>query len=327
MDLGTARRRPFVGHTHPLDSSLFMAGQYSIAPRPRRDGSVRDELDRVFEGSAGVDEFVHGLLAFLAELGLAHPEHPLLGRLAAQLDEGANAPIVAAALHDLRSLLHGVGIGLELAPGLLERSGALLAADARPGEVDRGRLELLLEALDDARVGTELAGELAGETLRAQRDRLDSGQASAPTRLAELVETAARFVGRRVEVQVRLETPAELEVLAPRGDLLRVLLNLLRNAAQAIAELEDPTGASVRISTWASDELAFVQVADDGPGIPAATLDAIFELFFTTHGEGTGVGLFVCKTLTHRWGGMIHVDSRVGEGARFTISVPLAEPG
>jgi signal transduction histidine kinase len=320
-----------------------MAGQGSIAPRPRRAESVRDELQRVLDGSAGVDEFVHALLAVLVELNHAHPEHPLLVSLARQLDEGANARMVAAAVHDLRSLLQGVSAGLDCAPGLLERSGALHAARERPQEVDGRRLQLLLEAIDDARAGLRLAAELAGESLRVQRDCLavsgsDAAAEATPTAsglgsglgsglatgLAQVVAAAVRFAGRRVEVRVANEIPAGLEVAASRSELLRVLINLLRNAAHALDELEDPTGAGIRISTWASDELAFVQVADDGPGIPAATLDAIFELFFTTHGEGTGVGLFVCKSLVQGWGGMIHVDSRPGEGARFTFSVPLA---
>jgi signal transduction histidine kinase len=334
-----------------------MAGQGSIAPRPRRAGSVRDELQHALDGSTGVDEFVHALLAVLVDLNHAHPEHPLLASLARQLDEGANARMVAAAVHDLRSLLQGVSAGLDCAPGLLARSGALIAARERPQEVDGHRLQLLLEAIDDARAGLRLAAELAGESLRVQRDCLAapttaptaastgefSGpvnslesesesesepepepESAGPTRLAEVVAAAVRFAGRRVEVHVENEIPAELEVAASRSELLRVLINLLRNAAHALDELEDPAGAGIRISTWASDELAFVQVADDGPGIPAATLDAIFELFFTTHGDGTGVGLFVCKALVSGWGGMIHVDSRAGEGARFTFSVPLA---
>jgi signal transduction histidine kinase len=103
-----------------------------------------------------------------------------------------------------------------------------------------------------------------------------------------------------------------------------VLINLLRNAAHAIDELEDPTGAGVKVSTWASDEFAYVQVADDGPGISAATRDSIFDLFFTTHAEGTGIGLFVCKTLVTGWGGTIQLGPSDGEGACFTVSIPLA---
>ena len=292
-----------------------MAGKSSPASRP---GSVRDELTRVFEGSASTDEFVHGLMAFLVELAQAQPKHPMLRALSEELGRASSAPLAASAMHDLRSILQGVSAGLDYAPVLLQRSGVLAKSP------NNRRLELLLEAIDDARTGTRMAADLAGETLQVQRDCMapDEDQGERPV-LNEVINTAARLGGRLAPLSLALETPANLEVRAKRSALMRVLVNLLRNAAHAIDELEDPTGAGVTISTWASDELAFVQVADDGPGVPAAAASGIFELFFTTHAEGTGVGLYICKTLVEEWGGMIHVGSRDGEGARFTFSVPL----
>ncbi len=253
----------------------------------------------------------------------------MLAALGEQLGRASSAPMAASAMHDLRSILQGVTAGLDYAPGLLERSGLLAAAKSGEAKVDQRRVELLLEAIDDARSGAKLAAELAGETLQIQRDcmtptRDSPGEHGHTIKLNEVVSVAARLAGRSVEVELQLETPDELEVLAPRSAVMRVLINLLRNAAHAIDELEDPVGAGISISTWSSDEFAFVQVVDDGPGIPAATLESIFELFFTTHAEGTGIGLFVCKTLVTDWGGMIHVDSSDGEGASFTFSVPLA---
>jgi len=282
---------------------------------------VRAQLERVFESTASTDEFVHGLMAFLVELSRDQPNHPMLRALGEELGRASGAPLVAAAMHDLRSILQGVSAGLDYAPVLLERSGVLERAP------HNRRLDLLLEAIDDARLGTKMAAELAGETLQVQRDTM-----AAPTAdddqvtLNEVVRAAARLGGRLAPLTLTLETDDQVEVRAKRGAVMRVLINLLRNAAHAIDELEDPTGAGVTLSSWASDEFAFVQIADQGPGIPAAAAAGIFDLFFTTHDEGTGVGLYICKTLVTEWGGMIHVDSRDGEGARFTFSVPLLEP-
>lgn len=271
--------------------------------------------------STGVDEFVHGLMEFLVELSHEHPNHPMLAMLSEQIGQAATAPMAASAMHDLRSILQGVTAGLDYAPVLLERSG-LLAQAERP---DHRRVELLLEALDDARSGARMAAELASETLAIQRDCMSpKDQAGTTVRLNDTVRVAARLAGRLTPLELHLETEDALEVDASRSALVRVLVNLLRNAAQAIDELEDPIGAGVTISSWASDEFAFIQVADDGPGIPAATASSVFELFFTTHAEGTGIGLYVCKTLVTAWGGMIHVDASDGEGARFTFSVPKA---
>jgi signal transduction histidine kinase len=286
--------------------------------------------------STGVDEFVHGLMEFLVELSHEHPNHPMLAALSEQIGRAAMAPMAASAMHDLRSILQGVTAGLDYAPVLLERSGLLAQteaagnrADRLPERTDHRRVELLLEALDDARTGARMAAELASETLAIQRDCMspDPTQTVASVRLNETVRVAARLAGRLTPLELHLETDDGLEVVANRSALVRVLVNLLRNAAQALDELEDPIGAGVTISSWASDEFAFIQVADDGPGIPTATASSIFELFFTTHAEGTGIGLYVCKALVTAWGGMIHVDSSDGEGARFTFSVPKAPVG
>jgi signal transduction histidine kinase len=286
--------------------------------------------------STGVDEFVHGLMEFLVELSHEHPNHPMLAALSEQIGRAAMAPMAASAMHDLRSILQGVTAGLDYAPVLLERSGLLAQTDAAgnradrlPERTDHRRVELLLEALDDARTGARMAAELASETLAIQRDCMspDPTQSLVSVRLNETVRVAARLAGRLTPLELHLETDDGLEVLANRSALVRVLVNLLRNAAQALDELEDPIGAGVTISSWASDEFAFIQVADDGPGIPTATASSIFELFFTTHAEGTGIGLYVCKALVTAWGGMIHVDTSDGEGARFTFSVPKVQAG
>jgi signal transduction histidine kinase len=309
--------------------------------------------------STGVDEFVHGLMEFLVDLSHENPNHPMLAALSEQIGQAATAPMAASAMHDLRSILQGVTAGLDYAPVLLERTGLLaqvelpgqaglagqvgltghaghagqasnlqasnLQASNLQGRTDNRRVELLLEALDDARTGARMAAELASETLAIQRDCMSpKDQPHTAVRLNETMRVAARLAGRLTPLELRLETDDALEVDASRSALVRVLVNLLRNAAQAIDELEDPIGAGVTISSWASDEFAFVQVADDGPGIPAATASSIFELFFTTHAEGTGIGLYVCKALVTAWGGMIHVDASAGEGARFTFSVPKA---
>ena len=294
-----------------------MAGKPSTAARAT---SVREELQRVFESTASTDEFVHGLMAFIVELSRAQPNHPMLRGLSEELGRASAAPLVAAAMHDLRSILQGVSAGLDYAPVLLRRSGAL---ERSP---DNRRLDLLLEAIDDARHGTKMAAELAGETLQAQRETMVGAEPGEDrVVLNEVVRGAGRLGGRLAPLTLQLETGDQVEVRAKRSAMMRVLINLLRNAAHAIDELEEPAGAGVTLSSWASDEFAFVQVSDDGPGIPAAAAAGIFDLFFTTHDEGTGVGLYICKTLVTEWGGMIHVDSRDGEGARFTFSVPLLD--
>lgn len=273
----------------------------------------------MYAESASPDEFVHALMGFIVELSEGPTVHPVVGALAEELGRASTARFTALAVHDLRSMLQGVSVSLDYAPKLLERSGLLSQGTNGSGPVDPKRLGMLIEAIEDARTGTRMAAELARETLVVHRNHDHAHHC----RLNEIVESTVRLGQRLAPIDITLETSPTLEVHASPSNLFRVLVNLLRNAVQAIGELEDPEGARVRVSTWASDELAFVQVADQGPGIPSSVRDQLFDLFFTTHAEGTGIGLYVCKTIVTGWGGMIHVDGHEGEGARFTFSIPL----
>ena len=144
------------------------------------------------------------------------------------------------------------------------------------------------------------------------------------TDIAEVLDAsmdlARRMIPKRTEVV--LESTVDATAAASRADLVRVLMNLIRNAGDAVAR---ELGGMLILSAWRTDENVYIQVADNGPGIPHADADHIFELFYTTKGHGTGVGLYVCKQLVSGWGGEIHLANEQGKGARFTFSVPLVE--
>lgn len=108
--------------------------------------------------------------------------------------------------------------------------------------------------------------------------------------------------------------------------LKQIVINIVMNALQAM----EPKGGSLLVETRAlnSFEVCIV-IADTGPGIAAESLARIFEPYFTTKrpGEGTGLGLFVTRTLVENLGGRIEVSSAVGEGTSFTVTLPAEEPG
>ena len=106
------------------------------------------------------------------------------------------------------------------------------------------------------------------------------------------------------------------------GQLHQVFMNLLTNAAQALSERGQ--GGTIRIATERRDGRAVITIADDGPGIPAALLPRIFDPFFTTKdvGQGSGLGLSIVHGIVERHGGTITVESTVGRGTIFTVSLP-----
>jgi two-component system NtrC family sensor kinase len=105
------------------------------------------------------------------------------------------------------------------------------------------------------------------------------------------------------------------------GQLNQVFMNLLSNAAQAVAGRD---GARIDLVTRRADGQVVIEVIDNGPGIPAEILPRIFDPFFTTKevGQGSGLGLSIVHGIVERHGGTIEVDSHVGGGTTFTVTLP-----
>lgn len=96
------------------------------------------------------------------------------------------------------------------------------------------------------------------------------------------------------------------------------LINLIMNADQAA---NGP--ANIELEAWRDDECVYFSVSDDGPGIPNDVLPRLFEPFFTTRPQGTGLGLAVVQDVARAHGGDVCAES-TGKGARFTIRLPFA---
>jgi len=104
--------------------------------------------------------------------------------------------------------------------------------------------------------------------------------------------------------------------------LNQVFMNILVNAAQAIEEKGE-----IRIKSWHDNGSIFVSISDTGPGIPEENLNRIFEPFFTTKevGKGTGLGLSITYDIVKKHGGNIKVESKLGQGTTFVVSIPVVE--
>jgi signal transduction histidine kinase len=125
---------------------------------------------------------------------------------------------------------------------------------------------------------------------------------------------------RDVEVSVILPDDA-VEVALETDALTQVLLNLLFNAADAMAG-----SGRVRVVVESGDACVAIQVDDSGPGVAADVVGKIFEPFYTTKaaGQGTGLGLAVCDHIVSSVGGEIALGQSELGGARFTVTLPVA---
>lgn len=125
-----------------------------------------------------------------------------------------------------------------------------------------------------------------------------------------------------------VETVLDLaDHLAPvrfsRQDLQHIVLNLVTNSLEALAEKTVP-GGKVSLATQIEDGRALLKVEDDGPGIRPDLLEKVQEPFFSTKQGGTGLGLAVCRALAWQNGGRMEIDSVPGRGTRVTVALRLA---
>lgn len=135
------------------------------------------------------------------------------------------------------------------------------------------------------------------------------------------LEKEASYRNIRVEFDFPDEPP---RIVSDRGQLQQVFLNLLNNAFAAV---DDGGRIEIGIAHRDADRIQ-VWVADDGVGIPEEHLPHIFDPFFTTKkGAGTGLGLSITYGIVQKLGGEIDVQSTVGEGTRFTVTLPRTSPG
>ena len=181
----------------------------------------------------------------------------------------------------------------------------------------------LLEGLRSAREGTE--------RIRAVVESIQSfsrlgDEASPVTSVDRPLESSLRVarheLGPDVTLTVDLHPTAPVPISAAR--LGQVFLNLLINAAQALARLESGE-RRLEVRTRQVEEEVIVEVADTGPGIAAEVQQHIFEPFVTTREEGTGLGLAISAEIVTSAGGVIEVDSAAGRGCLFRIRLPAVE--
>lgn len=137
-------------------------------------------------------------------------------------------------------------------------------------------------------------------------------------RLQEIKILLDRQAGLR-NVEIILDLPDDLpEVMADPIELEQVVVNLINNAMDAMSN-----GGKITISAKSDNKKILLEVADTGSGIDPDIVDRIFEPFFTTKpvGQGTGLGLSVCYGIVRSWGGIIEVESQVGRGTNFKLTL------
>ena len=218
--------------------------------------------------------------------------------------------LAAGVAHEIGNPLNALSLNLDL-----------LARDLRREPESERRARLLADVetakREVKRIDTINRSFLAA--LRPMKPNLSPGSLADPLKTT-LAELQPRFEDRGVHVT--LDLPQALPaVLLDAGQMQQVFFNLIKNALEAMKD-----GGGLAIAIDVSDANVEVSFCDTGGGIPAADLARIFEPYRTTKGaEGNGLGLLICRRIVRAHGGEIDVESKEGEGTRFTVRLPRIE--
>lgn len=181
--------------------------------------------------------------------------------------------------------------------------------------------EEIRESVQQIKEQVARCGGITQGMLQAARKRDAVAQ---PVDINHLVEDMVVLVEREAAMSgvsvVRMYSE-RIPPVATDGPMLRqVVLNLLSNAAQAIKD-----GGKIFVTTALRDDTVLVEIRDTGPGITSENMDKLFSPFFTTKpaGQGTGLGLSISLRIVNELGGTLTAASEPGQGAAFTVTLPL----
>jgi len=190
-------------------------------------------------------------------------------------------------------------------------------ADGALLEKSEAILKKVIHQTDRATIITKRLSSFAKPSKGELHDEVD---------VRESVEEVLALVGYEMkldDIEVLNEVPEDFpRIVGDKKQIQEVFFNLIRNAAQAVAE-----EGKIMIRSFKQFDMVRIEIEDTGPGIPSDKIGQIFNPFFTTKepGQGSGLGLFIVRQVVERNGGRISVKSEKGEGTVFYLDFPIAQ--
>jgi two-component system sensor kinase FixL len=293
------------------DGERRIIGIGRIVAGRRADGSTFPMHLSVGEAKWGDRRYFTG---FVRDLTEQQRTQASLERMQAELTHvsrlSAMGEMASALAHELNQPLAAIS-------NYMKGSRRLLAASPDP---NAAKIESALDRAAEQAIR-------AGQIIRRLRDFVLRGESERRIEsVAKLVEEAAALalVGSREQgLLLKFELdPACDRVVADRVQIQQVLVNLMRNATEAMAE--SPRRELVVSSGPVADGLVEIAVADTGQGLPEAVRANLFQPFFTTKEAGMGVGLSISRTIVESHGGKLSAEANPAGGATFRLTLPAA---
>lgn len=293
----------------PLRSPDKNYGAFYVDLRARGVSYQPEDLEFFAAVCAHVAVNVENLMLYHRQLEAFRRLNQAQDQLIASEKMGVLGRLAGAIAHELNNPLQGIMFAATFLSEDLQDSSATL---------DRGKL---LDRVDTVLHSVDRCAQLVRRLLHYSRR---DPSVLVPLDVSGPIEQAIQLMNYLVAkrgVAVQSRYPAEIpKILGNAAELEQVFINLIKNASDAIT----PPGR-IDLTVREADGMLEVAVSDSGVGIEPGDLPHIFEELFTTKppGEGTGLGLPLCKRIVEKHGGDISVVSRPGEGATFTVYFPV----
>ena len=295
---------------------------HDITPRKQVEEELKATVAKLKEAQAFIIQ--QGKLMAIGQLaaGIAHEMNNPLGFVA------SNFRTLKDYVTDLIELLNAYRqLPKNVNNGLSELEGKIRDIKNLEEQID---LDFILDDMKSLFKDTDEGIKRLTEIIKSLRDfsRIDQVEDYTEYDINEGIKST--LVITKNEYKYYAEIKTELGEVPPiychPGKINEVLMNIIVNAAQAIASQNRQEKGTIFIKTYTDGEFVYCQIKDDGPGIPKEIQDKIFDPFFTTKptGKGTGLGLNICYDIVvNKHQGQIWVESELGKGATFTIKLPI----
>jgi len=290
--------------------------------------AVEDALERSVAESvqmATTMEFLNAELKSTQSQMLQREKMASIGQLAAGVAHEINNPIgfISSNLRSLDKYSKKVTDYLVLLEKTLRESAPETWKEVEP-ERKKLKIDFLLEDCNDL-ISESLDGsERVRKIVQNLKNfsRVDQAEEQLVD-VNECLESTIGIVWKEIQSKAKLEKDlGELpDFHCNPQELSQVFTNIFINAAQAIVN-----DGLIQVRSWQDENAILISIKDNGEGIPRENLEKIFEPFFTTRavGAGTGLGMSSSYEIIKNHGGSIGIDSEVGQGATFTITLPLS---
>ena len=231
------------------------------------------------------------------------------GRAKCSIEDGM-ATWVGALAHEIKNPLNTMKLNLQL-----------LQEDwSQPDEPDRTKA---LKKLGTLAKEVDRLEEILNDFLRLARLLQPNLQ---PSDVSLLLDELLDFIEpetQQLHIKLVRDFDADLPAVdLDNGQIKQALLNIILNANQSM-----PTGGQLTIKAYETDNRVSIDITDTGEGIPPDRIGKLFDLFYSTKKEGTGLGLPIAAQIINTHGGEIRVESQEGEGTSFSILLPIHRDG